>query len=102
MKFILKLLFIPFMLTLWILCGMCNIILKLSTIVLAIIAMLFATIGVITIITDSALKGFIDLAIAFVLSPYGLPTLAAMLIAQFYILRMWLQEKIYGKKQYIF
>ncbi len=95
MKFILKILFAPVMLILWLLAGVCNLFLRVSTVVLALAALLFAIMGIITIATDSVLKGCIGLIVAFLFSPWGLPKLAALLVAQLYILRLWLKEKIY-------
>ncbi len=96
MKFILKVLFAPVMLTLWVFTGICNLALKMSSVVLAFAALLFAIMGIITIATDSVIKGIIGLVIAFMFSPWGLPTLAAIILAQFYIIRLWLKEKIYA------
>ncbi len=95
MKFVLKVLFAPIMLILWLFTGICNLVLKVSSVVLAFAALLFAIAGVITIVTDSVIKGIIGLVIAFLFSPWGLPTLAAIILAQFYIFRLWLKEKIY-------
>ncbi len=96
MKFILKILFAPIMLVLWLFTGICNLLIKVSAAVLVVAAILFAVMGIITIATDSVLKGCIGLVIAFLLSPWGLPTLAALLVAQFHIFRLWLKEKIYA------
>ncbi len=95
MKFLLKILFAPVMLLLWMLAGICNLILKVSAVVLSIAAILFAAMGIITIFTDSVVKGCIGLVIAFLFSPWGLPSLAALIVAQLYIFRLWLKEKIY-------
>ena len=40
-------------------------------------------------------NGVIELAAAFVLSPYGLPMLGAWLGAQLHLLRDWMKEKVY-------
>ncbi len=96
MKFILKILFAPFMLVLWLFTGICNLILKISSVLLFIVAILFAIMGIITIATDSVIKGIVGLVIAFLFSPWGLPSLAAIILAQFYIFRLWLKEKIYA------
>ena len=39
--------------------------------------------------------GLIELAAAFLLSPYGLPMLGAWLVAQLHLLRDWMKEKVY-------
>ena len=59
-------------------------------------AILFGLAGVITIVTGSVLKGCIGLVIALALSPYGIPMLAALILARFYGLRYWLKDTIYG------
>lgn len=96
MKLLLKIVFSPVLLVLWIICGICNVFIKASAVVLSFIAILFALAGVITIITGSVGKGIAGLVIAFLLSPYGIPMLAALVLARFYGLRCWLKETIYG------
>ena len=96
MKLILKILFAPIILLLWLFCGVCNLCLKLSATVLFIVSIPFAIMGIITIFTGAVLKGCIGLAVALALSPYGIPTLAALILARFYIFRYWLKDTIYG------
>lgn len=96
MKLLLKIIFAPVLLVLWIICGICNMFIKASAVVLPFIAILFALAGVITIVTGSVGKGIVGLVIAFLLSPYGIPMLAALMLARFYGLRYWLRETIYG------
>ena len=81
MKLLLKIVFSPVLLVLWIICGICNVFIKASAVVLSFIAILFALAGVITIITGSVGKGIAGLVIAFLLSPYGIPMLAALVLA---------------------
>lgn len=47
-------------------------------------------------ILDSAVNGVIVLGVAFLISPYGLPMLAAWLIAQLHGLRYAIQDAVYG------
>lgn len=96
MKFILKILFAPVVFLLWLFCGICNLCIRVSATVLYFAAILFALVGVITIVTGSVLKGCIGLVIALALSPYGIPMLAALILARFYGLRYWLKDTIYG------
>ena len=96
MKIILKILIAPVVFLLWLLCGLCNISLKLSAAVLGILAIVFAGAGIITIFSGAILKGCIGLAIALALSPYGIPMLAALILARLYGFRMWLTETVYG------
>ena len=96
MKFILKILFAPVVFLLWLFCGICNLCIRVSSTALYFAAILFGLAGVITIVTGSVLKGCIGLVIALALSPYGIPMLAALVLARFYGLRYWLKDTIYG------
>ena len=96
MKFILKILFAPVVFLLWLFCGICNLCIRVSATVLYFAAILIALAGLITIVTGSVLKGCIGLVIALALSPYGIPMLAALILARFYGLRYWLKDTIYG------
>lgn len=92
MKIILKLLCAPIIVALWIITSICNLILKVSSVVLAFAAILFAIAAVLKIIDGHTTSGLIGLGIALLFSPYGLPTLAALILARFYCLRYWLQD----------
>lgn len=48
------------------------------------------------LILDSAVNGVIVLGVAFLISPYGLPMLAAWLIAQLHGLRYAIQDAVYS------
>ena len=96
MKFILKILISPVVFLLWLLCGLCSLCLKLSAALLGILAVVFAVAGIITILSGAILKGCIGLAIALALSPYGLPMLAALILARLYGFRIRLSEAVYG------
>lgn len=98
MKIILKLLCAPIIAALWIITAICNLTLKLSSVVLAFVAILFAIASVLKLIEGSTTAGLIGLCIAFLFSPYGLPTLAALILARLYCLRYWLQEVVYSSK----
>lgn len=95
MKLILKILFAPIILVMALFTWLCTMAVNISATVMAFVAALCAIMGVITIFTDSMVKGIIGLAVAFVLSPWGLPMAAAWLIAQLHILRLWMKETIY-------
>ena len=92
MKIILKLLCAPIIVALWIITAICNLILKVSSVVLAFAAILFAIAAVLKIIDGHTTSGLIGLGVAFMFSPYGLPTLAALILARIYCLRYWLQD----------
>jgi hypothetical protein len=96
MKFILKLIFAPVIFLLWVFSGLCNLCVRLSAAVLIWIALLFAVVGIVTIVSGSLLKGLIGLLIAFLLCPYGLPMLATLVVARLIGFRLWIKERIYG------
>ena len=96
MKFILKILFAPIMLVMYIVECVCTIALKLSSIVFVLAAILFALASIPHFSDGNTLNGCICLVIAFLLSPYGLPKLAIHLVAWFIAMRILLKEKIYG------
>ena len=100
MKIILKLLCAPIIVALWIITAICNLLLKVSSIVLAFAAILFAIASVLKIIDGHTTSGLFGLGVAFLFSPYGLPTLAALLLARLYCLRYWLQEVVYSPETY--
>ena len=96
MKFILKILLAPVMLTLWLIECLCKLALKLSSIIFVLASLLFVAAGIFYFIHGSALNGCIGLVIAFLVSPYGLPMMAVKLLAWFIAMRMLLKERIYG------
>ena len=96
MKLILKLLCAPVIFVLWIFTGLCNLMIRLSSVALFFVAILFALAAVLKLaegFTASAIVGFL---VAFLLSPFGLPMAATLILARFYGLRYWLQDKVYG------
>lgn len=96
MKFILKILLAPVMLILWVIECVCKVALKLSSVVFVLASILFVATSIYHFTHGSILNGCIGLAIAFLLSPYGLPMLAVKLLAWFIVMRMLFKEKIYG------
>lgn len=96
MKFILKIVFAPIIFVLWAVAGFCTLLVKLSAMVLSLAAILFAVMGVITIANGETVRGCIGLGAAFLMCPYGLPLLAALLLAQLHVFRFWLKDTIYG------
>lgn len=96
MKLILKLLFVPIIFVLWIFTGLCNLMIRLSSVALFLVAVLFALAAVLKLAdgyTSSAIVGFF---VAFLLSPFGLPMAATMILARFYGLRYRILDKVYG------
>lgn len=96
MKLILKLLCAPIIVALWIFIGLCNLMIRLSSVALLFVAVLFALAAVLKLAdgyTSSAIVGFL---VAFLLSPFGLPMAATLILARFYGLKYWIQDKVYG------
>lgn len=96
MRFILKIFFVPVIFVLWLFTGICTVLIRISATVLFFVAIMFAVMGVITIVTGDTLRGCIGLGVAFLLSPYGLPMLATWLLALCHGFRFWLKDVIYG------
>ena len=96
MKFILKMLLAPVMLTLWLIECLCKLAIKLSSVIFVLASLLFVAASIFYFTHGSALNGCIGLGIAFLVSPYGLPLLAVRLLAWFIAMRMLLKERIYG------
>ena len=95
MKHLLKLLCAPIIGMLWLVTAICNLILKLSSVVLLFAAIRVAAAAVLKFVEGAITVGLIGLGVAFLLSPFGLPTLAALILARIYCLRYWLQETVY-------
>ena len=96
MKFILKILLAPVMLTLWLIECLCKLAIKLSSVIFVLASLLFVAASIFYFTHGSALNGCIGLVIAFLFSSYGLPKLAIHLVAWFIAMRILLKEKIYG------
>jgi hypothetical protein len=94
MKTLLRILLAPVQFLLWIICGVCRILLQISTVLLAIMAILLVVAGVISVIYGNVAYGIAGIAIGVAVSPYGIPKLAALLLARLYCLRYWLSEAI--------
>ena len=96
MKIILKILFAPvfalFSVILWFLTFFVHI----SGSVLGVIGILIGVLGLGVLILDSVKNGIIILVIAYLISPYGLTMLAALLLGQLQRFRCWMKDVIYG------
>ncbi len=96
MRFILKILAAPVVTALAIVTWFFAFLLNLSSFVFGLAGTLLGICGVIIIFTASVVNGIIVLVIAFLVSPFGLPMLAAWLLGQVQRLRYAIQDKIYG------
>ena len=96
MKFLLKILFAPAIAVLAILIWLCGLTLKLSAWVFGILGTIFGILGIAILILESVTNGIIVLVFAFLVSPLGLPMLAAWLIGQMQRFRYFVQDAIYN------
>ena len=96
MRILLKILVAPIVAALAIIIWFFAFLLNLSSVVFGIAGTLLGICGAIIIFTTSVTNGIIVLIIAFLVSPFGLPMLAAWLLGQLQNLRYAIQDKVYG------
>lgn len=96
MKFLLKILFAPVIVILTLIIWTFALILRLSAWVFGIIGTIFGILGLAILLLDSVTNGIIVLVIAFLVSPIGLPMLAAWTIGRMQRFRYFVQDAIYG------
>ena len=95
MRLILEILLAPVMLILAFLIWICTLTLHISAVLLNVLSVLLVLVSIFSFIDHDVKTGVIELAAAFLLSPYGLPMLGAGLVAQLHLLRDWIKEKVY-------
>lgn len=96
MKFILKILFAPVIAVLVVLVSALALILNLSAWVFGIASTILGILGLAVLLLDNAVNGVIILIIAFLVSPVGLPMLAAWMLGQIQRFRYFIQDAVYG------
>lgn len=96
MKFLLKILFAPVIVILTLIIWTFALILRLSAWVFGIIGLVLGLLGLAILLLDSVTNGIIVLVIAFLVSPVGLPMLAAWTVGQMQRFRCFVQDTIYG------
>jgi len=96
MKVILKILFAPIIAVLAIVIWILALMLSLSAWVFGIAGTIFGILGLITLLFINTTNGIIILVFAFLVSPVGLPMLAAWAIGQMQRFRYFVQDAIYG------
>ena len=96
LKLILKIVIAPVILRLTLAIWICVGLVYVSGLVLGLLSTVIALLGVAVLVTYSPQNGLILLVIAFLISPYGLPMLAAWLLAKLHVLRYAIQDRIYG------
>ena len=96
MKTLLKIIFAPvvaiFALVIW----LCGILLSMSAWIFGILGTLLGILGLMILLFDSTTNGVIVLIFAFLVSPVGVPMIAAWMIGQMQRLRYFVQGAIYG------
>lgn len=96
MKLLLKILLSPILGAMKLITIIGSIMIYISGMALGIISGIVAVIGVVYIVTGSVLNGIIGLVIAYLLSPYGIPMFAIMILGVIQRLRGSLHNLIYG------
>lgn len=96
MKFVLKILFAPVIAVLVVLVSVLALILNLSAWVFGIVSTILGVLGLAVLLLDNAANGVIILVIAFLVSPIGLPMLAAWMLGQIQRFRYFIQDAVYG------
>ena len=96
MKFVLKILFAPVIAVLVVLVSALAFILNLSAWVFGIASTILGILGLAVLLLDNAANGVIILVIAFLVSPIGLPMLAAWMLGQIQRFRYFIQDAVYG------
>ena len=95
MKFLLKILFSPIIAVLVVIIWFCSFILNLSAWIFGIISTILGLLGLAVLVVDNVLNGIIILIFAFLVSPVGLPMLAARIIGLIQQFRFFIQDTIY-------
>lgn len=96
MKFILKILFAPVIAILAVIIWLSALMLKLSAWAFGIISTILGVLGLAVLLLDSVTNGIIILVIAFLVSPVGLPMVAAWTIGQMQRFRYFVQDAVYS------
>ena len=97
MKFFIKVLFAPVIAVLVIFIWVCALTLRLSAWVFGLIGTILGTFGLIVLLFNNVTNGVIVLRLAFLISPIGIPLIAAWVIGQMQRFRYFVQYAVYGK-----
>lgn len=95
MKILLKILFAPIMAVMWLVIKAGVAIGYVSSLALGIVSVIIALISVVYLLTGGITNGLIGLVIAYLVSPYGIPTFAVMILGVVQRIRLGLQDCIY-------
>ena len=95
MKILLKILFAPIMAVMWLVVKAGVAIGYISSLALGIVSVIIALISVVYLLTGGITNGLIGLVIAYLVSPYGIPMFAIMMLGAVQKIRLGLQDCIY-------
>ncbi|MDO5397135.1 MAG: CD1845 family protein [bacterium] len=95
MKTIMKILFAPLIVLMWIAIKIGSLITYILGLALGILSGIIAVISIVYMFTGAGMNGFIGLVIAYLLSPYGIPMFAIMILGIIQRARVNLQSRIY-------
>ena len=96
LKLLLKIAVAPVILALTVFIWLCVGLVYLSGLALGLVSMVFAFLGVFMLIVGPRQNGVIDLVLAFLISPYGLPLAAIWLLGKVQDLKFAIQDSVYG------
>jgi hypothetical protein len=96
MKWILRILAAPVVALLALFVSACALLLKMSAYVLGLLGSILALLSILVLLTGAIKNGIIVLTMAFLISPLGLPMLAAWLLGKISGLRYLIQDTVYG------
>ncbi len=96
LKLVLKILAAPVVLALMLFTWLCFGLLYVSSFIFGLASTVVALLGIAVLVTYSPQNGVILLAIAFLVSPLGLPMAAAWLVGKVQDLRYAIQDAVYG------
>lgn len=96
MKTAMKILLAPIMGLTWLAIKAGAFITYISGLALGVISAMVAIIGIVYLFVEGIEKGFIGLVLAYLLSPYGIPMFAIMILGAIQRIRENLKRSIYG------
>jgi hypothetical protein len=96
MKWILRIIAAPVVVLLTLFVSACALLLKMSAYALGLLGSILGLLSILVLLTGAVKNGIIVLAMAFLISPLGLPMLAAWLLGKISGLRYFIQDIVYG------
>ena len=96
MRLILKILVAPIIVVLTLFVWICSGLLYCSSFILGLAGTVLGILAVLVLLTGAVTNGFIVLVMAFLVSPFGIPMVAAWLLGKIQDFRYTIQDKVYG------